>query len=216
MMLRIDEIAEVFDDMTPIPQPDADQKPICGIMYPTSFVIAFDYMRACWKANETSERALRLTATCLKLNPANYTVWQFRRRCLRALGLTTDQTAVTADLTLTSQLGGSNPKNYQIWYHRRVLLEDYNQSSPNPTEDKLLQNNFLQSELDYLADVLGQDSKNYHAWSNRQWLLKTVNDPVTWDAELEYGKSIISFVEEPNENIVCVWMDGIVSVRFDA
>lgn len=190
MMLRIDEIAEVFHDVTPIPQADPDQQPVCGIMYPTSFLIAFDYMRACWKSEETSERSLKLTATCLKLNPANYTVWHFRRKCLRALGRSGDQASLSADLTLTSQLGGSNPKNYQIWYHRRVLLEDYHKSSPNPTQDKLMQAHFLDSELDYLAEVLNQDPKNYHAWSNRQWLLKTVNDPAVWDAELLYGTSI--------------------------
>ena len=60
------------------------------------------------------ERALKLTATCLKFNPANYTVWNYRRQCLQNLGLTSDKAAVQNDLDLAASLGGSNPKNYQV------------------------------------------------------------------------------------------------------
>jgi hypothetical protein len=60
------------------------------------------------------ERALKLSATCLKLNPANYTVWSFRRQCLQFLGLTSDKTSVQNDLDLAASIGGSNPKNFQV------------------------------------------------------------------------------------------------------
>ncbi len=77
-----------------------------------------------------SERALQLTALCLRYNPANYTTWWYRRRCLSALsgmdrddGGVYDFKRIVEDLELASAIGGSNPKNYQIWYHRRSLLE---------------------------------------------------------------------------------------------
>ena len=89
---------------------------------------------------------MKLTALCLKFNPANYTIWWYRRKCLSTLSKQDDNydgdetvtkgekkreekatyyslQRIKSDLELASELGGSNPKNYQIWYHRRSLLE---------------------------------------------------------------------------------------------
>eukprot|EP00954_Amorphochlora_amoebiformis_P004448 346160-Amorphochlora_amoeboformis.AAC.1 len=45
-----------------------------------------DYFRAILKKGEKSKRALSLTKEVIKVNPANYTGWLFRRECLLALG----------------------------------------------------------------------------------------------------------------------------------
>lgn len=167
-------MSEVFSDLSPMPQDDGPE-PVCVIDYPTSFRLAYDYMRAVWKADELSDRTLRLSALCLKLNPANYTVWQFRRRCLRHLGL--DKATIQRDLDMTASLGGTNPKNYQIWFHRRALLECHDS----------LKDDFLESELDYNSRVMEEDPKNHHAWSHRQWFIKTISDETVWKNEMEFG-----------------------------
>jgi protein farnesyltransferase/geranylgeranyltransferase type-1 subunit alpha len=176
MMIQVDQLSDVFPDLEPIPQDDGPE-PVCVIQYPTSFRLAYDYMRAVWKEDELSERSLKLTALCLKLNPANYTVWHFRRKCLRHLGL--DKEIIFKDLNLSASLGGDNPKNYQIWYHRRALLENY------PT----LKQDFLETELEYILGVLQEDSKNYHAWSHRQWFINDINDEDVWKSDLEFCKT---------------------------
>jgi protein farnesyltransferase/geranylgeranyltransferase type-1 subunit alpha len=128
------------------------------------------------------ERALRLTGLCLKLNPANYSIWHFRRQCLDAI-ITNENIAqiIQQDLQLAADLGGANPKNYQIWYHRRALLESAAQRNNDMSA-------YVPAELDYVATVLEEDSKNYHAWSHRQWVIRTANDETCWDEELEFGK----------------------------
>jgi protein farnesyltransferase/geranylgeranyltransferase type-1 subunit alpha len=177
LMLTVEELPLVFPDTTPIPQDDGPH-PVCRIDYKKDFVIAYDYLRAILKADERSERALRLTALCLQLNPANYSVWHFRRLCLRAVGLTEER--VYQDLDLAADLGGSNPKNYQIAFHRRALLEALG-----------LDEGRARRELQYIAGVLEEDGKNYHMWSSRQWIIRTVDSDRLWSDELDYVNELI-------------------------
>lgn len=185
-------IPDVFSDIVPIPQSDGPE-PACAIAYTPEFVEAHDYVRAVLKADERSERAFELTTICLKFNPANYTVWHFRRRCLVALQCTPSDDGDTRatinveridkDLEFADKLGGTNPKNYQLWYHRRALLE------VRFKEDERIQ--VAQKELGYVDKILNDDNKNYHAWSHRQWITRTINQPQLWSAEIEYSHSKI-------------------------
>ena len=52
-MIPADELADVFSDMTPIPQDDGPE-PVCVIQYPAAFTLAYNYMRAVWEAKEFS------------------------------------------------------------------------------------------------------------------------------------------------------------------
>jgi len=212
MTVPIDEITTAFSDIEPIynhDEGDGDgdgHVEVCTINYPSSFKLAYGYIRAIWERKEYSERALRLSGTCVKLNPANYTAWHFRRECLKRLVLqtptaaedeggqhqslpssnenkcsnsTTVHDAVERELDLAAALGGSNPKNYQIWYHRRAMLENCGV------------HDFADSELDYIATVLEEDSKNYHAWSYRQWIVHAVDTSAAWETEVQYASELI-------------------------
>lgn len=94
-----------------------------------------NYFRAVVKANELSERALRLTDEVIRLNAANYTAWYrppsplagvsrahdvllrpfvaryYRRKVLAAL-----KTDFKEELQWVERIAAENPKNYQIWF----------------------------------------------------------------------------------------------------
>lgn len=113
----------------------------------------FGYFRAIVARKEHSVRAMDLTTDALNLNPANYTVWQYRRDLLKSLNVD-----LHAELEFVGNMILENPKNYQVWHHRRVIVELLNDGS---------------NELSLTERALCNDSKNYHAWQHRQWALRT-------------------------------------------
>lgn len=179
--MRITDLDDVFSDLERVPQDDGPTA-VCRIEYTDDFIHAHDYFRAVQQRNELSSRALDLTTLCLQLNPANYTVWHYRRQCLQALDLYNDPQQMNRDLQMAALLGGQNPKNYQIWYHRRAFLEELEEENLTYA---------LKNELTYIANVIQSDGKNYHAWSHRQWVLSALNDAEMWAQELEYTSSLI-------------------------
>lgn len=199
-----------FPDINPIYDHSEDKnKTCCRIVYTDEAEISFGYFYAIHQAKEYSDRSLQLTALCLKLNPANYTVWHFRRRCLFALcerskgGVEDSVKTIQKELDDVSNMAGSNPKNYQIWYHRRALLEYV--ANKFQALDR-----FHEEELDYIDSVFEVDVKNYHAWSHRKWFISTIaglvynakdeeqkksfenmNQLRLWNEELEFSDNLI-------------------------
>ena len=139
------------------------------IAYSHEFSNTMDYFRAIIRADERSERALKLTQAVVELNAANYTAWHFRRVCLEALGKGAEE-----ELDFVTEMAGDNPKNYQVWYHRRLMV----QKDPNQA----------QKEMAFAEKVFEEDGKNYHAWAHRQWVIEHHN---LFCGELEFVDKLL-------------------------
>jgi protein farnesyltransferase/geranylgeranyltransferase type-1 subunit alpha len=181
------ELPEAFPDVIPVDVTEEEHNGVACIDYTDDYRLSFGYLRAVLQTCECSPRVLKLTATCLQQNPANYTVWHYRRQCLEAVHSGTDdalKSYIQADLELAASLGGDNPKNYQVWYHRRALLERL-LDVPELFADYAL------GELDYIRQVLLTDGKNIHAWSHRQWVVARRNDNAVWESEFNLTSKLL-------------------------
>ena len=151
-----------YSDLVLVPQDDGP-RPIAPITYSSNYVELMDIFRGLLLAEEISARGLALTTELIDYNAANYTVWHYRRQCLKTLNPTDEPEGLNQELQWVSQVGGSNPKNYQIWFHRRALVDILGTAEAGD------------NELAFTASVFEEDAKNYHAWGHRQWVLERFN-----------------------------------------
>eukprot|EP01035_Chromulina_nebulosa_P021118 gene21118-27364_t len=104
-----DDFDVIWSDTIPIPQ-DEDPNALVAIQYSPIYRKLMDLFRAVIKKGEYSERVLDLTERILDINAANYTIWQYRRDCLRTLNSDLED-----EFEFMDSFAEENPKNYQIW-----------------------------------------------------------------------------------------------------
>ncbi|CAF1400712.1 unnamed protein product [Didymodactylos carnosus] len=97
-----------WSDIEPLKQNDGPYS-VVRIAYTEKFSETFDYIRACMQKDEMSQRALELTKDACQLNPANYTVWCYRRKLLFHLN-----SDLNEELIFIGQLIREHQKNYQV------------------------------------------------------------------------------------------------------
>lgn len=81
----LDKFADYKTDLDQF-QMNEENNDVIKIDFSTKFKITYGLFQEALKRNEISERTLNLTKACIFLNPANYTVWYFRRIILFQLG----------------------------------------------------------------------------------------------------------------------------------
>ena len=80
----LDKFADYKIDLDQF-EANKDLKELVNIDFSSKFKLTFGLFQEALKRNEISERTLDLTKACIFLNPANYTVWYFRRIILFGL-----------------------------------------------------------------------------------------------------------------------------------
>ena len=149
----------------------SEQHQAASIDYSPEYKLLLRYFTGLLRRDEKSERALLITEQLLNINPAHYTVWEFRREALVAL-----RRDLMEELDFVDAFAGGNPKNYQIWYHRRALAQ-------------LIGPAAVEREKDFTELVFDEDAKNYHAWAHRQHIVSAFS---AWEGELEIAERFIS------------------------
>ncbi|KAH7099744.1 protein prenylyltransferase [Auriculariales sp. MPI-PUGE-AT-0066] len=183
----------IWADLKPVEQ-DVGENPMAPIFYAAEYKDATDYFRGVVAVGEHSARVLELTERIIRLNPAHYTVWQYRWRTLQAL-----KSDLATETTLMDELGATFLKNYQVWHHRRLLVSATQNAEP---------------ELVFSANVVKHDAKNYHTWAYRQWVLAHFNRPSLWKGELEFVDTMLGLDVRNNSawhhRFFVVWLNGVV------
>ena len=144
---------EAWADVAPEPLDPAGERAV-AIDYSPEYRDATGVLKALMRRGEHSERALWLTQRVIDMNPAHYSAWEFRRRCLEATGHDLREEKALNDALALSE----STKNYQLWNHRRFLVAALGEEA--------------ERELAFTREVLALEPKHYHAWAHRQWLLK--------------------------------------------
>ncbi|EMC91385.1 hypothetical protein BAUCODRAFT_326503 [Baudoinia panamericana UAMH 10762] len=161
-----------WSDIDPLPTDEGGPNPLAAIAYAEDYEETMSYLRAVMAANELSPRVLELTEDLIDMNPAHYTVWLYRSKCLFHL-----HSDLHEELEWLNETALQHQKNYQIWHHRLTIV------------DALGEECDVQGEQEFVARMFEKDAKNYHVWSYRQWLVKRFQ---LWEkGELEFTEKML-------------------------
>ncbi|KAG9394260.1 Protein prenyltransferases alpha subunit repeat [Carpediemonas membranifera] len=158
-----------WSDVTPV---EIEIVPsVCNIRHPAEYKEMVELFAAIVDTDEASKRVLDLSTAIIMKNPAHYSAWAVRRRCIFPL---LDETAsfeatLGAETDLLNALLRKIPKIYQTWNHRERVFDKVvaHVSMEDPAS-------FIDAELDFIIDtVLTVDAKNYHAWSYLHHIVST-------------------------------------------
>ena len=152
-------------------------------------------------SGEVSRRALDLTAECLRMNGANYTVWHRRWALVEALAAAEAETKascvspaidgddgedhrehpapslVDLEFAYATAMALENPKNYQVWNHMRLVSQHLGDVS-------------VERNVRATGEALALDAKNIHAWTHRLWVVRTFPKMMR-DAERAFTEKMI-------------------------
>lgn len=161
----------LWADIIPLPTDEGGPNPLAAIAYSDEYGETMSYLRAIMAIPEFSPRVLDLTEDLISMNPAHYTVWLYRAKCLFAL-----DAPLAEELEWLNEIAIQHQKNYQIWHHRNLIV------------DKI---GSCKGELEFVERMFGLDAKNYHVWSYRQWLVQRFNLWGEDAGELEFTSRMI-------------------------
>jgi protein farnesyltransferase/geranylgeranyltransferase type-1 subunit alpha len=139
-------------DINPIPTDEGGPNPLAAIAYSEEYSETMSYLRAVMAANEFSPRVLKLTEDLIDMNPAHYTVWLYRARCLFTINAD-----LREELKWLNETALEHQKNYQIWHHRQMIVDRLDD---------------CQGEGKFVERMFEKDAKNYHVWCYRQWMVR--------------------------------------------
>jgi len=185
--------SSLWSDIHPIPQDDGPT-PLAQIAYHPEYAIAMSYLRAVMAKNEVSERVLGLTGDVIRMNPAHYTVWSFRFKCLVGLSrlqeeekkrrkdggregnklTTTTKTMAASEVTRDE---GSNSEHKEEILQKQEEIakgehpnEEEEEETSSSTKNKFERNYWLE-ELAYTTQIASIYEKNYQIWHHRQLIV---------------------------------------------
>ncbi|KAF7491380.1 Protein farnesyltransferase/geranylgeranyltransferase type-1 subunit alpha [Sarcoptes scabiei] len=174
-----------WSDIEPMPQNEGDD-PIFVIKYTPQYEDTYNYFRAIQVKQEYSERAFQLTTDCVRFNPCNYTVWNYRRCLLEKLNKN-----LMDEMTYIHKVIFENQKNYQVWEHQKFLLRVIKEKIDSKELEEIEYENIASIFKKFIRIILKQDdSKNYHAWQQLQWFIKFWNK---FDDELKFSEEMIQY-----------------------
>ena len=172
-----------WSDIQPSRGPDLGEVVVQPVLDPADADL-LAYFWAGVNKDERSERMLRLSQEIIEnLNAAHYTVWEWRWRCIEALGGLSavdgrdGSELARSEASFLQHIAQTNAKNYQLWNHRRKFA-----LARGPKH--------VHEEMAFSELCLLMDAKNYHAWAHRQAMISFFGGDV-WENELQFTKKLL-------------------------